>query len=88
MLMSQLDERRKRLLFRANHRGMKEADVMLGGYVAANVGTLDDSQLDRLESLLDELDVDIMDWVMGKKPVPAHHDTDVFTQILAYKPYE
>lgn len=83
-----LDDRRKRILFRANHRGMKEADVMLGGFVSANIATLSDEQLDRLESLLDELDVDIMDWVMGKKPVPAVYDTDIFTMILAFKPYE
>lgn len=88
MTVPPLDERRKRLLFRASHRGMKEADVMLGGYVEAHVATLADDQLDRLESLLDELDVDIMDWVMGKKPVPARHDTDIFQHILAYKPYE
>ncbi|SIS39245.1 FAD assembly factor SdhE [Insolitispirillum peregrinum] len=83
-----LDERRKRILYRGNHRGMKEADVMLGGFVTAHVATLSDEQLDRLEALLDELDVDIMDWVIGKKPVPAAYDTDIFGMILAYKPYE
>jgi len=83
-----LDERRKRILYRGNHRGMKEADVMLGGFVTAQVATLSDEQLDRLEALLDELDVDIMDWVIGKKPVPAAYDTDIFAMILAYKPYE
>jgi antitoxin CptB len=83
-----LDDRRKRILYRANHRGMKEADVMLGGYVSAHVAELTDDQLDQLETLLDELDVDIMDWVMGKKPVPAQHDHAVYAQILGYKPYE
>lgn len=86
--MSTLDDRRKRILYRANHRGMKEADVMLGGFVTENIASLTDEQLDRLESLLDELDVDIMDWVMGKKPVPAAHDTDVYAMVLSHKPYE
>lgn len=85
--LSTLPERRKRLLYRSTHRGMKEADVLLGGFVSAHIGTLEDNQLDRLEALLDELDVDIMDWVIGKHPVPQHHDTDVYRMILAFKPY-
>lgn len=82
-----MDDRRKRILFRANHRGMKEADVMLGGFAKAHLAEMTEEQVDRFESLLEELDVDIMDWVMGKKPVPAQYDTDVFKKILTYKPY-
>ncbi len=82
-----MDDRRKRILFRANHRGMKEADVMLGGFAHAHLATLTETQVDLLEALLEELDVDIMDWVIGKKPVPPEHDTDVFKMILTYKPY-
>lgn len=84
---STLSPRRKRILFRANHRGTKEADVMLGGFVNAHIADLSERQLDELESLLDELDVDIMDWVVGRKPVPPKHDTDVFRMILNFKPY-
>jgi len=82
-----MDYRRKRILFRANHRGMKEADVMLGGFAHAHLATLSDDQVDRFETLLEELDVDIMDWVIGKKPVPEKYDTDVFKMILNFKPY-
>lgn len=82
-----MDPRRKKILYRANHRGMKEADVMLGGFAAAHLRALTEPQLDAFETLLEELDVDIMDWVIGRKPVPAHHDTDVFRLILSFKPY-
>lgn len=85
--VSNQELRRKRLLFRANHRGMKEADVMLGGFANAHLSSLSEAETDTFETLLEELDVDIMDWVMGKKPVPAHHDTEIFHRILAYKPY-
>lgn len=80
--------RRKRLLFRADHRGMKEADVMLGGFARAWLPRLTDDQVDRFEALLEELDVDIMDWVMGKHPVPEKYQTDIFAMILEFKPYE
>lgn len=82
-----LDLRRKRLLFRANHRGMKEADVMLGGFANAHLASMTEADVDTFETLLEELDVDIMDWVVGKKPVPLHFDTDVYRRILAFKPY-
>jgi len=83
-----MDARRKRTLYRATHRGMKEADVMLGGFATAHIADLTDAEMDTFETLLDELDVDIMDWVMGKKPVPERHDTDLFRRVQAFKPYE
>lgn len=81
------DPRRKRILYRANHRGTKEADVMLGGFATARIRDLSEADLDTFESLLEELDVDIMDWVIGRKPLPPQHDTEVFRMILSYKPY-
>lgn len=82
-----MDTRRKAILYRANHRGTKEADVMLGGFARAHLAELSDAELDILEALLDELDVEIMDWVIGRKPVPARHDTPLFQKILTFKPY-
>ncbi|KJS42662.1 MAG: hypothetical protein VR70_03875 [Rhodospirillaceae bacterium BRH_c57] len=82
-----MDTRRKRILYRANHRGTKEADVMLGGFAAAHLAGLTDSQLDTFEALLEELDVEIMDWVIGRQPLPPRHDTDLFRLILSFKPY-
>lgn len=82
-----MDERRRKILYRASHRGMKEADLMIGGFVAARVADLNSAQLDRLEYLLDELDIDIMDWLIGRKPVPQKHDHDVFRMLMTFKPY-
>lgn len=82
-----MDEiRRKRLIYRANHRGMKEADVMIGRFVETHLDSLTPDQVDRLESLMDELDLDIMDWVMDRQPVPASHDHDVFAMLKAFEP--
>lgn len=83
-----VDVRRKRILYRASHRGTKEADVLIGGFVAAQVQALTSAQLDRLECLLDEFDLDIVHWVTGQKPVPAQHDHDVFHMLVSFKPYE
>lgn len=65
------DPRRRRLLFRAHHRGTKEADLMIGGFVTRHVGTLTDAELDLLEAVLELPDVDLADWLSGRLPVPA-----------------
>jgi antitoxin CptB len=67
------DPRRRRLLFRAHHRGTKEADLMIGGFVSRTIGTLDAAELDALEALLDLPDVDLADWLSGRLPVPPEH---------------
>ncbi len=54
-----IDLRRRRALFRAMHRGTKEMDLMLGGYVAAHVGGLDAAALDVLDQLLALPDPDL-----------------------------
>ena len=33
------DHRRKQLLYRANHRGIKEMDLILGGFATARLDT-------------------------------------------------
>jgi len=64
------DPRRKRLLFRATHRGTFENDLLLGGFVRAHLDDFDGSDLDALEELLELPDVDLADWLTGRRPMP------------------
>ena len=72
-----MDPRRKRLLFRCNHRGMKENDFLLGNFTAKHIKELTDIHMLCIEALLDESDNDIYNWITGKEPVPAIHDNDL-----------
>jgi len=65
------ETRLKRLYFRAWHRGVKEADLMIGGFFDAHGAGWSDDQIDWFEALLEEQDVDIMAWAMGTQPIPA-----------------
>src|SRR5665213_908302 len=69
-----LDVRRRRLLFRATHRGTQENDLMLGGFVRAHMATMDDADLIALEALLDLPDPDLADWLTGREPIPPAPD--------------
>jgi antitoxin CptB len=77
-----LDNRRRRLLFRANHRGTKETDVLVGGYVSARIGAFDDAALDQLERIMDLPDPELADWLTGRLPIPAGHQQAVMLQAM------
>lgn len=81
-----LDPRRKRLVYRANYRGFKEADMILGGYAKANVETMSDDDLTMFEDLLGAKDHDIYAWITGSLPVPANYDTPLLERLRAFKP--
>lgn len=80
-----LDRRRKRLIFRSDHRGNKENDILLGQFAQAHLYGFDSAQLDRYEALLEESDNDIFDWKAGRADVPPDKDTDVMRLLLAFQ---
>ena len=76
--------RRKRLLYRSWHRGMRESDLILGRFAAACLAGLDDSQLERYEALIECADADLLDWVAGRAAPPEAFDHDVMRLLLAF----
>lgn len=77
--------RRKRLRFRAWHRGTREADLLIGSFADAHIDSFDDGGLDRFEALLELSDPDLYNWMTGREPVPAEHDTDVMRLLQAFR---
>ena len=53
-----LDPRRKRIIYRATHRGTKESDLIIGGWIAAALPAIPDFRLGEVEELLEELDLE------------------------------
>lgn len=78
--------RKKRLVYRANYRGFKEADLILGGYAKANIDTMSDADVLMFEDLLSAKDHDIYGWIMGTLPVPANYDTPLLKRLRAFNP--
>ncbi len=60
----------KRLRFRAWHRGTKEADLLVGGFFDARHAGWDANAIAWFEALLEEQDVDIMAWAIGRGAFP------------------
>jgi antitoxin CptB len=77
--------RRRRLRYRAWHRGTKEMDLVLGPFADARLEGFGTPELDRLEALMDEEDTDLLKWVMGQEPIPPDADAELLGTILAYR---
>jgi antitoxin CptB len=76
-----LDARRRRLLFRSWHRGIREMDLILGRFADAHIDELSDAELDEYERLIESPDPDLLNWVTGASTTPATYDTAIFRRI-------
>ncbi len=80
-----LAERRKRLLYRSIHTGMKETDILLGGFARRHLPTFGDRQLELYERILEAGDPRIYAWLSGREAVPPSYDNDVMKLLLNFK---
>ena len=85
-MQDDLEIRRKRLRFRANHRGTKELDIYVGGFADSSLADLNAGQLDKFEAILESDEVSIFHWISGREAVPSEHDHDIMALFLAYRP--
>lgn len=83
-----LDPRRKRILFRAWHRGTREMDLLMGRYAESVITALDDAEMDTLEALIEAQDRDLFAWITGGEAVPPEHDTAVFRAMKAFHTHD
>jgi antitoxin CptB len=77
--------RRKRLRYRAWHRGIREMDLILGPYADAHIEALSKAELDRLETLMDEQDADLLIWILGQETPPADIDRGMVDRLRAFQ---
>lgn len=81
-----LDPRRRRILYRCWHRGIREMDLVLGQFAEAEIADLSEAQLDALEVIMAEDDHDLLQWVTGAEATPDRHQTELFRRIASYSP--
>ncbi len=77
------DQRRRRILFRATHRGTHETDILVGGFVAARLDHFTEAELDAVEEVMELPDADLADWLTGRRPIPTDVDTPMLQAIRA-----
>jgi antitoxin CptB len=79
-----IETRRRRLRFRAWHRGIRETDIIMGRFADAEIETFTMDDMADFERLLEIPDHDILAWVTGALPVPEEDMSPVLARILAF----
>ncbi len=73
--------RRRKISFRAWHRGTREMDLIMGRFADSELHKLDAAALDSFEALMEQPDPDLYKWVSGEAPVPSDVDADFLARI-------
>lgn len=80
-----LDVRRRKLLFRAWHRGLREVDLILGRFADGSIEDLDEAELSEFENLMNVPDGELLAWLTGEAEVPASHDGPLLRRLRAFR---
>jgi antitoxin CptB len=78
-----LDARRRRILFRAWRRGMREMDLVMGHFADQEIAAMSEAELDEFETLLEAPDPVVLGWITGEEPTPRERDTPLFARLRA-----
>ncbi|MGE7370980.1 succinate dehydrogenase assembly factor 2 [Neorhizobium sp. NPDC001467] len=81
-----LDPRRRRILYRCWHRGIREMDLVFGQFAEEQISSLSDAELDAFEIIMAEEDADLNSWITGSVPVPERYRTPLFERLASYRP--
>jgi antitoxin CptB len=76
--------RRRRLRFRSWHRGTRELDLLLGPFADARLDTMDATELDQYEAVLQVPDPDIYNWIVQREAIPEHERSAVLNRIIEF----
>ena len=77
---------RKRLLWRATHRGIKEMDIIVGGFAKANLDFMDENRLKEFEILLEIPDQDLLAWATGQEDFPLDLNSALLLEMISFRP--
>ena len=76
-----IETRRRRLRYRSARTGTKETDLLVGDVIARLGHSLPPEEVAQAERLLGANDIDITNWISGRTPVPAEHDTPFLARL-------
>ncbi|HEY5362757.1 MAG TPA: succinate dehydrogenase assembly factor 2 [Aestuariivirga sp.] len=86
MSLTDLEITRKRLLWRATHRGIKEMDILVGGYAQLHLATMGQTELTHFADLLEIPDQDLLSWATKQSSVPLEQQSAMLEAMLRFLP--
>ncbi len=76
-MSTELQELRKKLLYRSAYTGTKETDLLLGKFARTHLANLTMEQLTTYETLLKIEDPRLYKWITKMENVPLEYQSDV-----------
>ena len=80
-----MDAHRRKLLFRSEHRGTKEMDLILGTFAREFLPNATDAEVIAYEELLMESDPDLYNWISNREAVPSSNDNPILQKLVGYQ---
>ena len=84
MAVDDLDTRRRRAAYRANHRGTKEMDWFLGRYAASILPDITAPELDRFERFIALPDPELHAWLSSPQLVQGREFEDLVVAVRRF----
>jgi antitoxin CptB len=81
-----IESMRKRLLWRATHRGIKEMDLIVGGFAAARLESMELAALFEFEGLLEVPDQQLLAWLTKQETLPENLRSPLLLEMLSFRP--
>lgn len=86
MSLEDIENMRKRLIFRSEHRGTKEMDLLLGSFAKKHVPDFNEAELVEYEELLTHNDPDLYNWITEQEEPPEDVASfSMFPKILGHR---
>ncbi len=80
-----LEASRRRVRYRASHRGTKELDLILGGFADERAMDFDSEMVARFEALLNFEEMQLQGWLIGGETIPDEADAQLIGQIIQFQ---
>jgi antitoxin CptB len=85
VLETVMETLRKRLLYKARHRGMQETDKLIGGFAEQEIDNLSEELLHVFDLVLDVPDIDLLNWILGREAIPDAYDNKIMELLIKFK---
>ena len=81
------DTRKRKAIWRAEHRGIREMDLLMGSFARQLVPAMDEAALAEFEALIAVGDPDLYNWLLGLAEVPVQFQTETFKRLRNHVPH-
>ena len=72
---------KKKILYRLKYRGIKELDLLFSKFAEKYYESIDDDELSELIKLLEIPDLELLDFILGKRIIPSNLKTKTFIRL-------